>query len=122
MTLRTLLTATLCLTVFAACRQAGPEPGGGQGRPAPPPAEAGPLVVFLGDSLTAGYGLSEKQVFPALLEETRPEVAEAGECAQERESHGQVAAPGSPPEPAGLFPLGLSGLQRFFLGFKREHR
>jgi acyl-CoA thioesterase-1 len=27
----------------------------------------GPLVVFLGDSLTAGYGLEEAQAFPALL-------------------------------------------------------
>jgi acyl-CoA thioesterase-1 len=32
--------------------------------------EAGPpRVVFLGDSLTAGYGLGEEQAFPALLEE-----------------------------------------------------
>lgn len=28
-----------------------------------------PLVVFLGDSLTAGYGLDEEQAFPALVEE-----------------------------------------------------
>jgi len=27
----------------------------------------GPLVVFLGDSLTAGYGLSEEEAYPALL-------------------------------------------------------
>lgn len=34
----------------------------------PPPAEAeGPLVVFLGDSLTAGYGLDENQAFPHLV-------------------------------------------------------
>ncbi|HMB52946.1 MAG TPA: arylesterase [Thermoanaerobaculia bacterium] len=47
--------------------------------PAPPPAAAAngndlpgndlPRVVFLGDSLTAGYGLSEEQAFPALLEQ-----------------------------------------------------
>ncbi|HEX5045455.1 MAG TPA: arylesterase [Candidatus Polarisedimenticolaceae bacterium] len=30
-------------------------------------APEGPLVVFLGDSLTAGYGLGEDQAFPALL-------------------------------------------------------
>ena len=30
-------------------------------------APAGPRVVFLGDSLTAGYGLAEDQAFPALL-------------------------------------------------------
>lgn len=28
----------------------------------------GPLVVFLGDSLTAGYGLDENQAYPALVE------------------------------------------------------
>ena len=27
-----------------------------------------PLVVFLGDSITAGYGLSESEAFPAILE------------------------------------------------------
>src|SRR5690606_25347652 len=30
------------------------------------PADA-PLVVFLGDSLTAGFGLGEEQAFPALV-------------------------------------------------------
>jgi acyl-CoA thioesterase-1 len=34
--------------------------------PAPAPVTA-PLVVFLGDSLTAGYGLSEEQSFPSIL-------------------------------------------------------
>jgi len=33
----------------------------------PSPASEGPLVVFLGDSLTAGFGLAESQAFPALL-------------------------------------------------------
>lgn len=46
-------------------------------REAPPAAPAarteahikeGPLVVFLGDSLTAGYGLPEDQAYPALLD------------------------------------------------------
>src|SRR5215212_4367614 len=44
--------------------------------PAPPPAPAPaatpedtePLVVFLGDSLTAGYGLGGEQAYPALVE------------------------------------------------------
>lgn len=31
-------------------------------------ADDGPVVVFLGDSLTAGYGLAEDQAFPALIE------------------------------------------------------
>lgn len=36
--------------------------------PTPPPARAGaPLVVFLGDSLTAGLGLPADQAYPALL-------------------------------------------------------
>lgn len=34
--------------------------------PATPAAEA-PLVVFLGDSLTAGYGLAQDEAFPALV-------------------------------------------------------
>ena len=40
-------------------------------RPAPAPiapAAAGPLAVFLGDSLTAGLGLDENQAYPALIE------------------------------------------------------
>ncbi|HEX5718933.1 MAG TPA: arylesterase [Thermoanaerobaculia bacterium] len=42
--------------------------------PAPPPAAPvpvaadEPLVVFLGDSLTAGYGLGGEQAYPALVE------------------------------------------------------
>lgn len=57
----------------ASCRSQEPPPA-----PAPPasapvagdtqPAQAaGPRVVFLGDSLTAGLGLSEEQAYPALL-------------------------------------------------------
>jgi acyl-CoA thioesterase-1 len=34
----------------------------------PAPAETGPLVIFLGDSLTAGLGLPEEQAYPALLD------------------------------------------------------
>lgn len=33
----------------------------------PAAAESSPLVVFLGDSLTAGYGLGEEEGFPALV-------------------------------------------------------
>ncbi|MCP3957684.1 MAG: arylesterase [bacterium] len=36
--------------------------------PNPQPAEDSVLVVFLGDSLTAGYELEEAQAFPALVE------------------------------------------------------
>ncbi len=39
-------------------------------KPAPvsAPAPAAPLVIFLGDSLTAGLGLDENQAYPALLD------------------------------------------------------
>lgn len=33
-----------------------------------PPADTEPLVVFLGDSLTAGYGLGGEQAYPVLVE------------------------------------------------------
>ena len=50
-----------------------PAPPPPNAAPAPPPAEhaaaRGPLVVFLGDSLTAGFGLPEDDAFPAVLEE-----------------------------------------------------
>ena len=36
--------------------------------PAPAPQSATPLVVFLGDSLTAGLGLSEGEAYPAMVE------------------------------------------------------
>jgi acyl-CoA thioesterase-1 len=36
--------------------------------PAAAPRSAGPTVVFLGDSLTAGYGLSVEEAFPSLVE------------------------------------------------------
>jgi acyl-CoA thioesterase-1 len=46
-------------------------------RPATPATAATPVVIFLGDSLTAGLGLDEGQAYPALLdrqlrEEGRP--------------------------------------------------
>ncbi len=44
-----------------------PSPAAGPARPVepPPPAAAkGPLVVFLGDSLTAGLGIGEAEAFP----------------------------------------------------------
>lgn len=36
--------------------------------PAARPAADGPLVIFLGDSLTAGYGLAEEYAYPAVLD------------------------------------------------------
>lgn len=44
-----------------------PAPAARPAVPAPAPVQAAPLVVFLGDSLTAGLGLDESQAYPALL-------------------------------------------------------
>lgn len=47
------------------------KPAAAPAAPAPAPAapaETGPLVVFLGDSLTAGLGLPEDQAYPAVLD------------------------------------------------------
>lgn len=38
-------------------------------RPARPAVSSGPVVVFLGDSLTAGLGLSAEQAYPTLVAE-----------------------------------------------------
>jgi acyl-CoA thioesterase-1 len=35
---------------------------------APSPADGAPVVLFVGDSLTAGYGLDPDQAFPALIQ------------------------------------------------------
>jgi acyl-CoA thioesterase-1 len=60
--LAALIPAGLLVTAAAAA----PVPAA---RPAPAPAAAPPppVVVFLGDSLTAGLGLAEEQAYPALL-------------------------------------------------------
>ena len=69
------LTVALLFVVACGAREeAAPLP-----EAAPVPVEAqtsapseevkGPLVVFLGDSLTAGLGLAEEQAFPALVRE-----------------------------------------------------
>lgn len=42
-------------------------PTKGGAPPIDPGRDARPLVLFLGDSLTAGYGLAEDQAFPAVL-------------------------------------------------------
>jgi acyl-CoA thioesterase-1 len=45
-----------------------PPPASSGGPPPAPAAAAAPLVVFLGDSLTAGLGLPADQAYPSLLE------------------------------------------------------
>src|SRR3954470_8609940 len=71
------LTLVLLIPLAAACGQRVSGDGAAVARqvpPAPPGAPAAakssqklPLVVFLGDSLTAGLGLNEDQAYPALL-------------------------------------------------------
>src|SRR6266850_3940693 len=66
----------------AGCRPAAssspaPSPSAMGGSTAPPTAAApeAPAIVFLGDSLTAGYGLDPDQAYPALIQR---KVDEAG--------------------------------------------
>jgi acyl-CoA thioesterase-1 len=67
-----LLLLTLALVALA-CGQAAPPASPPAAEPAPPatvplpPGEAY-RIAFLGDSLSAGYGLAESQAFPALVE------------------------------------------------------
>jgi acyl-CoA thioesterase-1 len=60
-----------CLALAAACAAAaGPacsEPE--TARPGPVESDARPVVLFLGTSLTAGYGLASEQAFPALVQQ-----------------------------------------------------
>jgi acyl-CoA thioesterase I len=73
------LTLAFLIPLAAACgpRVSDDAPVARQARPAPPaPAPVAPtqttqklpVVVFLGDSLTAGLGLDEDQAYPALLD------------------------------------------------------
>jgi acyl-CoA thioesterase-1 len=56
------------LTTIACANEKGSDPVSQKKGTVPPPADA-PLVVFLGDSLTAGYGLGQEEAFPALVGE-----------------------------------------------------
>ena len=73
---RTLLRSSSCLLMISLLLACGGEPeparssadGSADGSlAAPAPVEEAPVVLFLGDSLTAGYGLSESQAFPAIV-------------------------------------------------------
>ncbi len=77
----TAITLIPCLGLLAACgsrasdepRPAEPAAAQPASRPAvaaPVPAAKEPLVIFLGDSLTAGLGLPAEQAYPALVERT----------------------------------------------------
>jgi acyl-CoA thioesterase-1 len=60
-----LLVLSLCLAACAA--ESPPAPAVPAGPPPTAEPADGQLVVFLGDSLTAGFGLAEDQAFPALV-------------------------------------------------------
>lgn len=68
---RALATSLACALALAGCGGSPPGTATASASGATPPAAApdarGALVVFLGDSLTAGYGLAEDQAFPALV-------------------------------------------------------
>jgi acyl-CoA thioesterase-1 len=54
-------------TADPAAPSLAPAPAPAPAEPAAPVADAAPVVVFLGDSLTAGLGLSAEQSFPSLV-------------------------------------------------------
>lgn len=57
---------------MTACSGDDPAPVGSRAAtsaPSPSVPPVGPLVVFLGDSLTAGYGLAEDEAYPAVVAE-----------------------------------------------------
>jgi acyl-CoA thioesterase-1 len=59
--------ALAALAAVAACGRAPVEPAGAR-EPAAPAAST-TKIVFLGDSLTAGYGLTASEAYPSLLQE-----------------------------------------------------
>jgi acyl-CoA thioesterase-1 len=59
--------ALAALAAVAACGRAPVEPAGAR-EPAAPAASR-TKIVFLGDSLTAGYGLTASEAYPSLLQE-----------------------------------------------------
>jgi acyl-CoA thioesterase I len=58
---------TLLVALLASCRPAE-RPAVEAAAPATPTPDARPVIVFLGDSLTAGYGLDPDEAFPALIQ------------------------------------------------------
>jgi acyl-CoA thioesterase-1 len=68
-----LLAAVVALALGCGGPADAPAQGSGAPRPSPTAvaetaADPLPVIVFLGDSITAGYGLSEDEAFPALIE------------------------------------------------------
>lgn len=67
--LRAIATGLLAASAAACGASSTPSESAATDRAAPAPVpDEGPLVVFLGDSLTAGFGLAEDEAFPAVVE------------------------------------------------------
>jgi acyl-CoA thioesterase-1 len=64
------LAASLAACSPASDPAAASAPAVSAATPVPAPVADGPLVVFLGDSLTAGYGLAADQAYPILVEKS----------------------------------------------------
>jgi acyl-CoA thioesterase-1 len=77
-------TLLACACSLSGCGSWGPERAAAPPVPAAErtaselPATEDPLVVFLGDSLTAGYGLSADRAFPALVAQALRDQGAAG--------------------------------------------
>jgi acyl-CoA thioesterase-1 len=73
MTLRTLLAFAAALSLAAACNEARQPDEHTRASTGPAPdstaaADTTPVILFLGNSLTAGYGLTAEEAFPALIQ------------------------------------------------------
>lgn len=74
--LRRVLSWFMAVSMFAACASSEapdstPESAGrpaAEAESAEPATERRPVILFLGDSLSAGYGLDPEQAFPALIQ------------------------------------------------------
>jgi acyl-CoA thioesterase-1 len=58
----------IALLALAGCREAEPDGAASAAPPAHPADPADPAIVFLGTSLTAGYGIGADLAFPALIQ------------------------------------------------------
>jgi len=70
--MRNLKLGVMAVLVAAACggsRESGERPAAASVASAPATSAASPTVVFLGTSLTAGYGLDEDEAYPALIQQ-----------------------------------------------------
>ncbi|MEJ2236953.1 MAG: arylesterase [Gemmatimonadales bacterium] len=67
--IRKILTATTVLAVSAACRGGDSAPATVRENRIPTASDSRPVVLFLGTSLTAGYGLSAGEAYPSLIQQ-----------------------------------------------------